>query len=304
MKDLTPDRLEKLVNSPADSFGVTHLELFYNKKEDRLYCILEAPNEESIWRHHENAGLKCEFITQVQQIKTDKLLKTEKLQILGEMSSRISHDLRNPLSVIRNSIDIMNMRWKDSIDKEMMEYLTKMSRALSSINIMIEDIVNFARTQSLRLENNSLLLVIHRTIDTVHIPKNIKMKIPQNDVMFEFDSAKMEVLFNNLITNAIHAIGDKDGEIIIKFNEGYAEDKVEIQVQDSGPGIPDDLLPRIFEPLFTTKQYGTGLGLPSCKNIIEQHSGTISIMNNPTTVMLVLPRHLGLLSKLDPKINQ
>ncbi|MDE1765087.1 MAG: DUF4242 domain-containing protein [Thaumarchaeota archaeon] len=298
MKDLTPDRLEKLVNSPADSFGVTHVELFYNKKEDKLYCILEAPSEESIWRHHENAGLKCEFITEVQQIKTDKILKTEKLQILGEMSSRISHDLRNPLSIIRNSIDIMNMRWKDSMSNEMAEYLAKMSRASSSINIMIEDIVNFARTQSLRLENNSLLLVIHRTIDTVHIPNNIKMKIPQNDVMFEFDSAKIEVLFNNLITNAIHAIGGNDGGITIRFNEKDVEDKIEIQVQDSGPGIPEGLLPRIFEPLFTTKQYGTGLGLPSCKNIIEQHGGTISITNNPTTVTLVLPRHLRAYPKI------
>src|SRR5579872_2332585 len=287
MKDLTPDKIEKLVNSPVDKFGVVHLELFHNKKEDKMYCILEAPNEEAIWKHHEAAGLKCEFITEIQQVKTDKILKTEKMQVLGEMSSRVSHDLRNPLSIIKNSVDIMNLKWKDSMDIEMKEYLAKIERGVANINAIMDDIINFAQTRPLKLENNSLLSVINRAVESVHIPENITLKITQNDVSFEFDLPKIEVLFINLITNSIHAIGDKTGEIIIEFEE-KGKDEIQIKVQDSGPGIPEDLLPRIFEPLFTTKQYGTGLGLPSCKNIVEQHGGTISITNKPTTVSLIM----------------
>ena len=303
MKDFTPDKLDKLVNSPADKFGVTHLELFYNKKEDKLYCILEAPNEEAIWKHHEAAGLKCEFITEVQQVKTDKLLKTEKMQILGEMSSRVSHDLRNPLSIIKNSIDIMNLRWKDSMDSEMKEYLAKIDRGVTNINAMMDDIINFARTRPLKLENNSLLSVINRALESVHIPKNITLKIDQKDISFDFDLPKIEALFINLITNSIHAIGEKTGEITIEFEE-KDKDRVQIKIIDSGPGIPEDLLPRIFEPLFTTKQYGTGLGLPSCKNTVEQHGGTISITNNPTTVTLVMPKHISSLTEMGPRLHQ
>src|SRR5574337_1417304 len=303
MKYLTPDKLEKLGNLPADSYGVTHLELFHNKKEDKLYCILEAPNEEAIWKHHEKAGLKCEFITEVQQIKTDKMIITEKMQALGEISSRVSHDLRTPIGIIRNSIDLMNLRWKEEMDPEMSEYLAKMDRAISSITAIIDDIVNFAKTSPLILENNYLLPVIRNVMESMHIPDNIKIKTPQKDILFEFDATKLEILFNNLITNAIHAIGNKTGEITIKFDE-INQDKIQISVQDSGPGIPEELLPRIFDPLFTTKQYGTGLGLPSCKNIIEQHHGTISVANNPTMVTMVIPRRQSRLSEIDPKINQ
>ena len=303
MKDFTSDKLEKLVNSPADKFGVTHLELFYNKKEDKMYCILEAPNEEAIWKHHEASGLKCEFITEIQQVKTDKLLKTEKMQILGEMSSRVSHDLRNPLNIIKNSVDIMNLKWKDSMDSEMKEYLAKIERGVANINSIMDDIINFAQTRPLKLENNSLLSAINRAVESVHIPENIEMKITQNDISFEFDLAKIEVLFINLITNSIHAIGGKTGEITIEFEE-KDKNKIHVKIIDSGPGIPEDLLPRIFEPLFTTKQYGTGLGLPSCKNIVEQHGGTIDITNNPTTVTLVIPKHISSLTEMGPRLNQ
>ncbi len=303
MKDFTQDKLDKLVNSPADKFGVTHLELLHNKKEDKLYCILEAPNEESIWKHHESVGLKCEFVTEVQQIKTDKLLKTEKMQVLGEMSSRVSHDLRNPLSIIKNSIDIMNFRWKDSMDNEMKEYLAKIDRGVATINAIMNDILNFAQTRHLKLEVNSLLSAINRAVESIRIPTNMILKTAQNDISFEFDFQKVEVLFVNLITNSIHAIGDKNGEITIKF-EAKNEDMVQIEISDSGPGIPEDVLHRIFEPLFTTKQYGTGLGLPSCKSIVEQHGGTISITNNPTTVTLIMPKHISSTSEIKQKVNQ
>ena len=84
MKDLSQEDLEKAVNLPKDGFGVTHLEIFHNKNEDKLYCILEAPSEEAIWKHHESLGLKCEFVTKVQQTKTEKNIKDEKLVILGK----------------------------------------------------------------------------------------------------------------------------------------------------------------------------------------------------------------------------
>ncbi len=300
-KGLIHEELEKLVDSPPDKFGVTHLELFFNKKEDKIYCILDAPDEESIWKHHEAIGFKCEFITEVDQIKTEKTTKTEKLVTLGQMSSNISHDLRNPMSVIKNSVDLLSIKYKDQFNPRVLDQLSKIDRAIFSMSMMINDILNFARTQSLHLEDHSLINTITHSIAPIKIPQNIKITFPQNDIILKFDGPKLESVFYNLIMNAIQSIDEKrDGEIVIKFIE-KTNDVIQIQVQNSGSPIPDELLTKIFEPLFTTKQHGTGLGLPSSKNVIEQHSGTILASNNPTTFTITLPKHIEKLLSVDKK---
>ncbi|PIY90655.1 MAG: hypothetical protein COY74_00250, partial [Nitrosopumilales archaeon CG_4_10_14_0_8_um_filter_34_8] len=95
-------------------------------------------------------------------------------------------------------------------------------------------------------------------------------------------------VFSNLIKNAIDAIGDNPGSIEIKCQENG--NCVTIDIIDSGPGIKENNINKIFEPLYTTKQTGTGLGLVSCKNIIEQHGGKLSVKNNPTTFTITLPK--------------
>jgi signal transduction histidine kinase len=90
-----------------------------------------------------------------------------------------------------------------------------------------------------------------------------------------------------MILNAIQAIGENRG--IINIRAKKKQDNVEIKIEDSGPGIANNIIDKIFEPLFTTKQEGTGLGLASCKSIIEQHKGTITVSSKPTTFTVVLP---------------
>jgi two-component system sensor histidine kinase HydH len=96
----------------------------------------------------------------------------------------------------------------------------------------------------------------------------------------------MKIVLINLLVNAIQAIG-VDGKITIRAFDH--PDKKIIWVEDTGPGIPEEYLTKIFEPLFTTKQQGTGLGLSSCLNIINQHGGTITAKNNPTTFIITIP---------------
>jgi signal transduction histidine kinase len=297
MKGFNPEDLEKAINSSVDSFGIKHLEVFYNKKEDRLYCVLDAPHEEAIWKHHESLGLKCEFVTSVQQIKTEQDVKKEKLAIVGELASDLAHDLRNPMSIIKNAVDIMAIRYKDKLDKEIFEHFAKISRAVTKMNMLTSDVLNFARTQPLMLEKNSLLDVITNSLEGIKVPKNINMIMPEKDISLKCDGSKLEVVFYNLITNAIQSIGENtSGEILIRFL--MKGDDVQIDVQNSGSPIPDDAIQRIFEPLFTTKEHGTGLGLPSCKNIITQHHGILSARNNPTTFTILLPKDIEKLSPI------
>jgi signal transduction histidine kinase len=126
-------------------------------------------------------------------------------------------------------------------------------------------------------------------MDGIVIPTKIKINIQENDARVSVDEGKLEIVFSNLIRNSIEAIGDNIGSIEIKIHDG--DKQVTTYIVDSGTGIMEDDINVVFEPLFTTKQTGTGLGLVSCKNIIEQHGGKITVKNNPTTFTIILPKN-------------
>ena len=111
-----------------------------------------------------------------------------------------------------------------------------------------------------------------------------------SDVTIECDSEKLEMVFVNLILNAVQAIDSDDGTITIRLTDKRTNLKLEFE--NSGPLIPDDKLSEIFKPLFTTKLKGTGLGLTSCKNIIEQHKGMINVTSNPVIFTISLQKLL------------
>jgi len=122
----------------------------------------------------------------------------------------------------------------------------------------------------------------------MNIPKNIKINLPKHDVSIYGNSSSLQIVGKNLILNAIQAIGNQEGNITIRFDD---ESKyIIIEVEDSGPGFSESKISEIFEPLVTTKQEGIGLGLVSCKSIIENHGGTITAKNNPTTFTIRLPK--------------
>jgi signal transduction histidine kinase len=223
-------------------------------------------------------------------IKKDstKIKKLDKLAIIGETAARLGHDLRNPLSIIKMNLDIMNLKSKNvELDPVTQKRYNTINKAISRMSHQIEDVLDFVRTKPLELDNHSLLEIISDAADKITKPENVKIKLPQNDVKVMCDAKRLEVVFINLITNAIQAIGDK-GVIAIKITAD--KENAYVSVQDSGIGISHDDMPKIFDPLFTTRQTGTGLGLPSCKNIVEQHNGKISVKNNPTTFKISIPK--------------
>ena len=114
----------------------------------------------------------------------------------------------------------------------------------------------------------------------------IIINLPEKDFKISCDSRKIEGVLSNILNNAVQAL-DGQGEIDVEIT---ADSKfVTIQIKDSGPGISDENLSKIFEPMFTTKTTGTGLGLVICKSIVEQHGGEISVSNKPTTFTITLP---------------
>jgi len=215
------------------------------------------------------------------------LVTSERLSSIGSLSSRLAHDLRNPLSVIKNSMEILKFRLNDNMDENINHQIAMVGRAVSRMSHQIEDVLDFVNIASLKLENSSLITVIESAILSTDIPKSVKINLPKNSVTIKCDPYRMEVVISNLLKNASQAMEGK-GEISIRVLD--QKEDVLIEIEDQGQGIPQENMDKIFEPLFTTKQSGTGLGLASCISIVEKHGGSISVRNNPTVFTVQLPK--------------
>ena len=232
-----------------------------------------------------------EKLEQLVAEKSQEMIKKERLSVIGELASRLAHDFRNPLSIIKNGTELIKIKLGDNIDDKTKNQLQIMSRAISRMTTQIDEVMNFVKIRSLILEESSLLEIIKYTVSTISIPQNIKIIIPENDIKIVCDANMMEVVLGNMITNAVQAINNKDGSIIISLSD--EKENVSINIKDTGSGIPQEVLPKIFDPLFTTKQSGTGLGLVSCKNIIEQYGGKIQVTSEKekgTTFTILIPK--------------
>ena len=220
-------------------------------------------------------------------LKRTQSFKKEKLTVIGQLSSNIAHDIRNPLGTIKNAgvvIDKENRDQNNTITRE----LKRINISVRRISHQVEEVLNYVRTTPMILKPNSINQILQETVEDLDIPSNISINIPKNDVTINIDHEKILIVFVNIILNAIQSIGGDKGYIIIRINE--EKSNITIEFENSGPNIPSNNLKQIFEALTTTKLEGTGLGLSSCKNIIEQHKGEIWASTNPVIFSIRLPK--------------
>jgi len=214
-----------------------------------------------------------------------KQLRNERINTIGMLAAQIAHDIKNPLHTIKNSTEIIKRQY---INKEIIVRETnRIDRGISRITHQMDDVLNYINTTKIDFTQESLLKILNTAIETLRIPKTIRIIKPKNDVNVECDPEKMESVFSNILLNAIQAIGSENGQIKISIIE--KQDQAIIEFKNTGPDINEEALPRIFEPLFSTKEKGTGLGLVSCKNIIERHSGIITVSTNPVIFKIMIP---------------
>ncbi len=224
--------------------------------------------------------------------KTHAILKSERLSAIGELSGCLAHDLRNPLSVMKMSIDLIKQTPTDSkiSDTNVTKRLDLIEKSIDRISHQVDDVLGYVRNSPLNLTNNSLNQLVQNSLDKVNVPDDVEVVMSKKDIAIDCDSIKLDAVFINLIVNSIQAMHD-GGKIEIKIFE--KENMATLEFIDSGDGVSDENMNKIFEPLFTTKQKGTGLGLASCKNIIEQHQGEINVTNNPTTFRIIMPKSMS-----------
>ena len=212
--------------------------------------------------------------------------KNEKLTTIGLMASRLAHDIRNPLSIIKNASELMIQEHTDSKSQARFEM---MNRAISRIAYQIDEVMDFVQSKPLNLAENNIISIVNKTVSLIQIPQGLAVNVKPANVKIRCDSRQLEVVFNNIIINAIEALRGK-GTIVIQVEETFGN-MVHISIEDSGNGVEPSMIDKIFEPLFTTKISGTGLGLVTCKNIIERHGGKIVVSNNPSKFTIILSKN-------------
>lgn len=214
-----------------------------------------------------------------------KMRNHERLLAIGDLSARLAHDLRNPLSILKISLENIKLVYGEK--SNVVKSFQRIDNAIDRITHQLEDVMDFVREKPIMLKSCGLFDILDSSIDVLNIPESVKITYPKNDLAIICDPYQMSIVFTNIILNGIQAIKEK-GEIDISAS--YSDDSLKVIFTDSGSIIPPEIIFKIFDPLFTTKQKGTGLGLASCKTIIESHGGSIRVNNNPTSFKITLPK--------------
>ncbi|MGB9125622.1 MAG: ATP-binding protein [Nitrosotalea sp.] len=275
------------VNAKNDELKKANQELEKQKSYNYQMSLDLKANLEKVLEKERELSIQRDFLAKQLEETTKDLVKAEKFAVIGELAARLAHDLRNPLSVIQNTMDIMSLKPSMRID-ERLQYTARFKRAVQRMAHQIDDVLNFVKKTDLLMQNASVFSIIDSAI-AGFVPSDVKISKTGQDVQINCESRKLEAVFSNLILNSIQAMND-NGEVKIRLVD--LGNGIKIDFEDTGSGIPSNVISKIFDPLFTTKLSGTGLGLSICKNIIEQHGGTIIVKSPPTVFTISLPKNM------------
>jgi signal transduction histidine kinase len=233
-------------------------------------------------RKHQEAAEQLAKANQQLREAEATVRRTERLAALGQLSAGLAHEIRNPLSTIKTSAEMLaqNVPADNALAHEMAGFI---SSEVDRTNALVTRFLDFARPLAVRLEKTDLVQLIDRAVANIekHSPpldvtiyKNYAPDIPP----FLFDGQLMERVMYNLLLNAAQA-SPPQGTVTVKTRQ--FDETVEIDVIDRGPGIEPKHMESIFNPFFTTKPTGVGLGLAIVSKIVDEHGGKITVESEP-----------------------
>jgi len=259
----------------------------------------------------ENLGKRTSDLLNAQE----ELILKEKLSILGQLSGSVGHELRNPLGVMNNAVFFLKMILADA-DESTQEYLEIIKQEINNSERIISDLLDFTRTKTPLLIAVTAGELIADSLSRCPIPENVILHkyVPQALPPLKVDPLQMRQVLQNLLINAVQAMPDggvlqvaarkvrskwdklrREGELELEPRTSRLdpfEDFIEISVTDTGVGIPPENMKKLFQPLFTTKAKGIGLGMVVCRNLVGVNGGRIEVESesgNGTTFTVILP---------------
>lgn len=212
-----------------------------------------------------------------------RMVEADRLKALGQLGATVAHEIRNPLTSLSASAQVVLRRWRTSsrVDEEMLEDLPK---EVARINRIITDFLAFSRETPLEASVASPRAFVERGVRTAAPDGDVAgvrvrlLDDASSPAEASFDAAKLQQVLQNLLLNAAHASEGAEGrEVRVASGGGGrgAAGRWWFEVCDDGPGVPADLRPRVFEPYFTSKAQGTGLGLAVSRQVVQAHGGDI-----------------------------
>jgi PAS domain S-box-containing protein len=211
-----------------------------------------------------------------------ELLRKERLATLGQLTATVSHELRNPLGTMRTSMYVLD-KAIDKADERAARAAERVTRSIVRCDRIIDDLLDFTRAQVSDRQSIVVDEWLAELLDELPVPDGIELDrgLAGPGVSVDIDPERLRRAIINLYDNACQAASDAHPGTTpgprVAVSTQLRGESFEIAVSDSGPGIAPDDLGKIFEPLFSTKNFGTGLGLPTVKQIIEQHGGAIEV---------------------------
>jgi len=237
-------------------------------------------------------GLEWTIAARTQELSeaNDRLVKAERFAAIGELAGMLGHDLRNPLTGIKNAAYYLKRKHGSAIDDKEKEIFEIIDKSVEHADKIVSNLLEYSRELSLEIEECSPKSLMDYILLMVQIPKRIQILDRTHDEpTIWVDTNKIERVFINLIKNAIDAMPEKG---TLEVSSKQIGENVEFTFSDTGIGMSEQTLSKIFMPLFTTKAQGMGFGLAICKRIVDAHGGKITVESAPgkgTTFKVILP---------------
>jgi two-component system, NtrC family, sensor histidine kinase HydH len=213
--------------------------------------------------------------------------RSERLAALGQLSAGLAHEIRNPLGIIKGSAEMLNQRLRtaEPLAAELAGYI---STEVNRLSALVSRFLDFARPLRIETQAYSVSEIMDRALRAVaanwsgpgiRIERHFQKELPYAAV----DENLCEQVFVNLVQNAYDAMSENGGRLRISISLAARGERrgIEVRVADSGPGIPAEIREQIFNPFFTTKKSGVGLGLSIVSKIVDEHRGSIELLNGP-----------------------
>ncbi len=232
--------------------------------------------EEKLKEYSERLEEMVEARTKELRDAQEKLIRGEKLAILGQLAGGVGHELRNPLGAIKNAAYFLKIALEKP-EQEVKETLDLLEKEVSTSERIISSLLGFARPKPPSRHKVDVQEVIDKVVLRTAIPEGIKIVTQSEKEMPHIlaDSGQLSQIFGNIVLNSIQAMPE-GGKLVIESRLDN-EKQIAISFTDTGEGIPKEIIRKLFEPLFTTKTKGVGLGLAVTKSLVEGHGGTIKV---------------------------
>jgi len=203
-------------------------------------------------------------------------VRSEKLAVLGQLAGGVAHELRNPLGAIRNAAYFLNMAL-EAPERDVAESLEILEKETATSERIIMSLLDFARPKPPARHKVDIKEAVKGALSRATVPENVEVVSQLEEELpgILADPDQLGQVFTNIILNAIHAMPE-GGRLVLKC-EAPTEGWVAVSFADTGVGIPKENLGMVFEPLFSTKANGIGLGLAFIKGLVEGHGGTIDV---------------------------